>query len=102
MKRYDELTRKQQEQAVNKAASDLLKAILQGAIQFSDRENGGDLQARIDAACEKANEMQTPWFAHEYIMETCGEEVLGMARADAEDAMYSEQPERVIPLHALA
>jgi len=33
--------------------------------------------------------MQTPWFAHEYIMEAVGDELRAMAQCDAEDASYA-------------
>ena len=73
-----------------------LKAILEGGLRFNDEANGDDLQARIDKACDQADKMQTPWFAHEYIMDTCREELTGMALAQAEDSLYSEQNENVV------
>lgn len=100
MKHFEDLTAEQQEKAVEYAASKLLQGIIMGAVRFSDEKNGDNLQARIDAAIEQAEKMQTPWFAHEYIMETCKDEVLGMARADAEDTLYSEE-ERVVSLDAI-
>jgi hypothetical protein len=96
MKTFDQLDSAEQEAAVRAATNSLLTAIVEGAIRFSDEKNGDDLQARIDAAQAKAEEMRTPWFAHEYVMDTCREEVEGMARADAEEALYSEPGERVI------
>jgi len=65
-------------------------------VRFNDALNHDDLQARIDAAGEKANAMQTPWFWGEYIMDTCREDLEGMARCTAEDALYSAPPEHVI------
>lgn len=96
MKTYTELNPEQQSKAVDRATTDLLRAIVEGAIRFDDKRNGDDFQARIDAACQKAEEMQTPWFAHEYVMDTCKEEIVGMAQCDAEDALYSEPREVVI------
>lgn len=90
MKRYTDLTPEQQHKAVEKAASEVLTLIVEGAVRFADELNHDDLQARIDAAIEKADEMQTPWFAHEYVMDTCRDDILSMARADAEDAWYPE------------
>lgn len=96
MKRFDELTDAQQNQAVKKCVNLLLKTIVEGAIRFNDAANNDNLQARIDAAWERANAMQTPWFAHEYIMETCREEIEGMARCTAEDSLYPGPEENVL------
>lgn len=97
MKRFEELTDAQQNAAVTKCINDLLEAIMEGALRFNDAENHDDLQARIDAAGEKANGMQTPWFWGEYIMDTCHEYIEGMARCDAQDALYAgPNEERVI------
>lgn len=98
MRRFSRLTKAEKEAAVNQAASDLLGAILEGAVRFNDSLSGDDLQARIDAACAKAEAMRTPWFAHEYIMDTCRDEIMGMAQCDAEDAMYPDKAERIIRL----
>ena len=96
MKTFSELTKEQQEKAVIKETNCLLQSILEGAIVFDDKENKDDLQARIDAACHKAEDMHTPWFASEYVMDTCGEEIKSMAIASAEEALYSEKSEYVI------
>ena len=65
-----------------------------------DKKNKNDLQARIDKALAEADRMQTPWFAGEYIMddEFVKQELLSMARADAEDAWYPDKTEAVIRL----
>ena len=98
MRTFEQLTAGEQEAAENRAASDLLQAICDGAVRFNDELNKDDLQARVDAAFARAEKMQTPWFAHEYIMDTCRDEIEGMARADAEDAMYPGADERTIRL----
>ena len=98
MRTYEQLTPAEQDEAVNIAASELLEGILEGAIRFNDALNADDLQARIDTACARAEEMRTPWFAHEYIMDTCRDEIMGMAQCDAEDALYPEPGERMIHL----
>ena len=95
MKSFDKLSVNQQESAVNNAATDLLNALIEGGLRFNDKLNDDDLQARIDAACQRANDMQTPWFAHEYIMDTCRDEIMGMAQCDAEDALYYSSGESV-------
>ena len=98
MKTYSQLTAVEQAKARAECLNQLLRAVTEGQLRFSDEKNHDDLQARIDAAQEKAEKMQTPWFAHEYIMDTCREDLEdleGMAMCDAEDALYSEG-ERVI------
>jgi len=93
MKTYTELTPEQQAKAVDKATVNILTAILEGSLRFDDAKNGDDLQARIDTACARAEEMQTPWFAHEYIMGTCRDDIEGMAQCDAESSLYLEAGE---------
>ena len=85
---FNNLSTDLRETAVNRCLESLLTSILDGSIRFNDQANQDDLQARIDVAYSKADKMQTPWFASEYIMETCGEELRGMAQYDAEDALY--------------
>jgi hypothetical protein len=96
MKTFEQLTDQQKDKARQKAAECLLEAIIEGAIRFNDELNRDDLQARIDAAIQKAEDMRTPWFAHEYIMDTCADDINGMAECDAMDAYYLEQGERCV------
>ena len=96
MKKYTELTEKQQDAAKAKCLNNLLQNIIEGGIRFSDKLNDDDLQARIDKAGEKAEAMKTPWFVSEYIMDTCKEDLEGLALAEAEDSLYSEENENVI------
>mgnify|MGYP003338121911 CR=1 FL=1 len=93
MKTFAELTPEKQVKAVEKAVEYLLRGICEGAIRFNDTLNGDGLQSRIDCALEKAERMQTPWFAGGYIMDTCREDIEAMARADAEDSIYPEPGE---------
>ena len=58
MKRYDELTPEQRAQADENALTELLHEVVEGAIQFNDKRNGDNLQARIDKAWRKAEAMQ--------------------------------------------
>lgn len=87
MRAYKELSPAEQGKALDKCVNILLTSIIDG-LRFNDALNGGNLQARIDAAINKANRMQTPWLAGEYIMDTCREDIKGMAQCDAEDALY--------------
>lgn len=88
MKKYEELTPEQQEKAVDILTNELLKDIVEGNIKFSNELNKNDLQARIDMAFEKAEGMHTPWFAHEYIMDTCAEDIKAISIANAELCLY--------------
>jgi len=96
MKRFDELTQAQQRAAEDRFLCRWLKAVCEGTIRFNDELNHDTLQARIDKAIERANQMQTPWFAHEYVLDTCREDLEGLARADAQDALYPSADETVM------
>ena len=98
MKTYEQLTKQEQEQAIDQETNDLLRAIIEGAVRFNDKLNGDDLQARIDEAIERAHEMQTPWFAHEYIMDTCADDIRSIASSQATTAIYLEDGEHAIRL----
>ncbi len=98
MRTYNELRKDEKEEAHQIALNELLTAIVEGAVRFDDAANGDDLQARIDAACIAAEDMQTPWFSGDYIMDTCRQDLESIAFASAEDALYSGPSERVIRL----
>lgn len=106
MRTFEQLTGPEQEAAVEYALTDLLRAILEEGLRFDDAKNGDDLQACIDAAFAKAERLQTPWFAGEYIMDArfdpgaghileadglwpVAEQLRGMAQCDAEDTQYA-------------
>ena len=96
MKRRDELTELQQSAALGKCRESILERIGENAVRFNDKLNHDDLQDRIDAAQAKMERLRTPWFIGEAIMETCAEEINGMAQCDAEDALYAEHGENII------
>ena len=100
MKHYKELTSTQQQRAVSTAKDDVLLDILEGNMYFYDELNNDDVQARIDAAVEKADKMQTPWFVSEYILnDEVVEGVLrGIAQQYAENAIYLEFDEIAIQI----
>jgi hypothetical protein len=93
---FEDLTDDERTAAIEKATESLLTAIVEGAIRFNDELNHDDLQARIDGAFERAEAMQTPWFAGEYVMEVAGDDIRGMASCDAEDAMFPREDVRII------
>ena len=113
MRTYDQLSESEQAIANERALDELVAAIVEGGIHFDDAKNGDNLQAAMDAAMERAENMRTPWFAGEYIMDArynpgeghvvesdglwpVAEALRGIASCDAEDALYPEQGERVI------
>lgn len=62
--KYDELT----EPAKNKAMSEALQFFLDTPYEY--------LSKNMQKAVEHANNMQTPWFTHEYIMQYAKDEVI--------------------------
>ena len=69
MRRYNDLTPDEQQQALQHSMDKELELIAGGFVRFNDELNGNNVQATIDAAIEKARANQTPWFAHEYVWE---------------------------------
>lgn len=104
MKQFDELDATQQAWALDRARDALIRALLVEGLCFNDHANGDDLQARIDAAITRADDMQTAWFASSYLMDdpVVKSAVDAMACCDAEDALYADADDpHVIPLPAL-
>ena len=101
MKTYNQLTEEQRKKAIQRAATLVLTDIIENGLRFNDELNGDNLQARIDKAFEKAEAMRTPWFAHEYVLDTCREDIESLANPIAKDALYSEG-ETIIALEALS
>lgn len=110
MRTFDQLSKKEQAEAEIIALNEILQAVVEGGLRFSDSVNKDNFQASIDRAMEEANRMRTPWFVGNYIMQarfdsellgpdqSVGEQLRGMARADAEDAVYPDKGERIISL----
>ena len=96
MRTYNELTEDQQGEAQEVCLINLLQAVVDGNIRFDDESNQDYLQARIEAAVEKSVDNQTPWFAWEYILDACEDDLRSIALADAEDSLYSGPDEHVI------
>jgi hypothetical protein len=99
MKTYEQLTPNQQKKAVEREVNNLLNLICNGGLRFDDKLNHDRLQARIDAASKKAEDMQTPWFWAEYIREDAYimERLESMAQCSAENALYSSKEEYIQP-----
>lgn len=97
---FTDLTEQEQQNAITICLNDLLDSVCEGLIRFNDEKNGNDLQSKIDAAGERANEMQTPWFIGEYVMDTCADDLRSIAEATAQDAIYLNESEHALHLPA--
>lgn len=99
MKKYNELTEKQQKQAVLYMLNDFLNGAADGSL-FTDND---ELQAAIHEAISKAEALQTPWFAKEYLTEDkyIMEAFQGMAQVDAENAIYLQEEEIAVSLQLI-
>lgn len=89
---FEQLSPDEQGWALGKSRVDLLRIIVEGGIRFEDQ----DLQGRIERALKEADRMQTPWFAHEYVMDEAGDDIRAMAQAEAESRRYAPQGVYVI------
>lgn len=100
MKTFHQLNPTEQKKALEVCLNELIRAVCEGAIRFDDKKNKDDLQKRIDRALNKAEKLQTPWFAPEILMEDkkVKEALEGMSRCDAEDAVYPDANVRIIRL----
>ena len=98
MRTYEQLSETEQTIAREHGIDSLLEDILTSRLRFDDKENHNDLQARIDKAIRAADDNLTPWFAAEIILETCREDIEGIAQCDAEKAIYLDAGEHAIYL----
>lgn len=103
MKTFDQLNPEEQQRAVETVLVMIVRAITNKGITFNDEENGTDLQARIEK-CFDANRMavlgpqtRTPApTLPDRILSACGQELIGMAKGEAAQAIYTEPGERVV------
>lgn len=93
MKRFDELTEEQQKAAIEKQILNLLQLIGQG---WNPDPSDESLTKRIEEASEEAERMRTPWFVHEYVMETCEEDLMIIAANEASYRLYAEPNDPVV------
>ena len=89
MKTWDDLTDGQKESAVLTRMNWLLKMICDGSLKFAR----DDLQQAILDASEKAEKMKTPWFMHEYVMESIGDTLRALAQEEVRNILYIEPHE---------
>lgn len=95
MKTFDELTPKQQVQATEKALAKILEKVCDGTAKFP---GSPAMQSKIEAAAIAAERMQTPWFMHEFVMDSCKAELEGFAKTYARTAFYREPGDLVLSL----
>ena len=95
MRTYQELSEQEQARAREVALGLLVEAVASGAITFA---RGTVLESKVAAGIAEAERLQTPWFAAEYVLERCREELEGMSLCDAEDALYPGPDEHTIRL----
>lgn len=87
MKTYNELTPEQQAKAREKALNEALQHVAEGFDAWLDEFT----LAKVKCAWVKAEEMHTPWFIGEYIMDTCRAEFEQIALQDASAYVYAER-----------
>ena len=95
MKTFNTLTVNEKEKAIETELLALLEKVISGELALGD-----GLQERIDSALGEAEKMQTPWFAHEYLLEDdiIENALRGIALEQAQDAIYAESHEYVRPV----
>ena len=98
MRGYSDLTSEEQRKAFIMALQDVLEQMCTGELMFDDTRSKGDVQARIDAALVKAEELETPWFGPELIFEAVKEEASEIAKGWAEESIYMDLGERAVYL----
>lgn len=96
MRTFNQLSLTEQDKAVQVCLSDLIESIVQGIVYFGDSDEV--LQANINLIIETCNRDQCPWFIPE-MLRMCpvvNDALTGIARCDAEDALYPDAGERVV------
>jgi len=93
MRTYKELNPQEQEQAQSRCLELVLREVTYDPHVVDD-----ELAKKVELAYERAESMQTPWFAGEYIMDTCEVELKALALEHAQQALYPSRGEFVVYL----
>jgi hypothetical protein len=96
MKRYNDLTDKQKERAIDQAMDSFLNYMIDGTLFLMEAE------ALLLKQCwDDMERLQTPWFIKERVMEESGLKniIVDYAKADAEKAFYPEVEESIIRIN---
>ena len=91
--RFEELSDSAQEYVINLEKDEILRMYTEGIDCYEDMALG----EKIEKAIIKAEEMQTPWFAGEYILASCEPEITELAEHYAKIGSYSVSNIRCIP-----
>ena len=91
MRKFTDLTNTEKRTAFNKALNEELQCACECPELYTE-----ELQEKIEKAWKQAEAMRTPWFFHEYIMDTCRQELKAIALFNAKNALYPEPGEYVI------
>ena len=96
MRTFEQLSTDEKKQAINICVVRLTNDIVSG-LRFNDKLNQDNFQASIDKVLAKAEQLRTPWFAGEMLLEnnSIREELESMAECDAEDELYPDKGEKV-------
>ncbi len=90
MKTYKNLTNEEKERAVQMHFNEVLLEMIKLPAFFNYNDG---LYAKLQRAFEKADDMQTPWFVNEFIMDTCKDDIQHIAELRASDCYYLENGE---------
>ena len=92
---YRQLTDDDRFLAHERFITELLESIQNGNVSFGDRENGSDIQERINKHAAKATKLKTPWFLSDMIQDDAElkEMLMQIAVAEAQEALYLEPGE---------
>lgn len=93
MKTWNDLSDRQQKRAVEARLNWLLTALCEGRISFKDEAT----TAGVERARVKSEQMRTPWFMHEYVMDEIGDLLTQVASDEAMYILYAESHEVVMP-----
>lgn len=79
---WADLTEAQREAAVDHRLTEILRGTCEGYITWRESQH------LFVAAFAKAEAMQTPWFASEYVMEACGDLLRQVALSQSQNCFY--------------
>lgn len=84
LKTWNQLTTDQQKAAIQMRVHHLVQAISEGRLTF----NNPAMQEKVLHAAKRAEDMKTPWFFGQYVMEGMASELATLATAECASAFY--------------
>lgn len=91
LKTFSELTEEERRSALSKKEAEVLLFLIECPEFYPE------LGEQLSAANEKADEMRTPWFIGEYIMDECGDEVRAIAKEASANCLYQTDLNQEFP-----